>query len=78
MAIVAIVILLSIAQAVLGSPIAVDAFYGFNNGLSSIVVSRFLTIVACHPAHFLTTVGPEGTQIHSNCGCPLGGRDDAS
>ena len=78
MAIAAIVILLSIAHAVLGNPIGVDAFYGFNNGLSSSVVSRFLTIVACHPAHFLATVGPEGTQIHSNRECPLGGRDNAS
>ena len=77
MAIVAVFILLSIAQAVLGSPIGIDAFYYFDNGLSSIVVSRFPTIVACHPAHFLATAGPEGTQIHPNCERPLSGRANA-
>lgn len=41
MAIVVILTLLSIAQAVLGRPIYADAFYNLGGGISSIVVSRF-------------------------------------
>ena len=52
MAIVAIFILLSVAQAVLGSPIGIDAFYYFNNGLSSIVVSHFSPLLRAIPLTF--------------------------
>ena len=70
MAILAVFILLSVAQAVFGSPIGLDAFYDLKNALSFIVVSRFLTIVL-YPVHFLAMAGPDGTQNHSNCESPL-------
>ena len=41
MATVVVLILLALAQAVVGHPIYADAFYDLGDALSSIVVSRF-------------------------------------